>query len=307
MFRLLPKLLVLATLAAPVQVWAQAEIPQAVIEQCNAAASAARLPDCLKSGAMAWELIRLAQTGEFYAAAAKPIVEICASKNDTYEATWACFEDAAEKAVETRELIGVANIADRCVAGLSDPDSLARLSATQKTLRSKWYPDRMFIGGTMYFSFQGCPTGPEESGVTAPPRDGAVKGQKILDQQACSAYAEIGQIISANTPEALREIGARVKAVKTKDPDAVAGVTGLSDESAAWLMELEQDNAVRTAMLVGAFIKKYHPEFLDEAMDDLADQSNDPTARIGSAMGKAFVEKIIDTAMRTYKEECGPS
>ena len=131
-------------------------IPAEVIQECNADADASKLPECLKDGALAFSALRLAQSPEFYGDSALPVIEACRSSNDTFHATWVCFDIAAAKASETRQLVGLENISDACVAGISDSEIHSRLKQEYKADRLAMFPDEMFSGGTMYTPFRGC-------------------------------------------------------------------------------------------------------------------------------------------------------
>lgn len=135
---------------------AQEPLPVEVIEECNAKQNASELPDCLKEGSIAFEMLALARDNSFFGDDALPVIEICQEQNDTYHTTWICFENALEKAVETRELIGLENIVDNCVAGISDEDIYGRLDAVYREKRKQRFPDVTFFGGDMYHPFRGC-------------------------------------------------------------------------------------------------------------------------------------------------------
>jgi hypothetical protein len=131
-------------------------ISTAVISECNAKANASSLPDCLKNGAIASETLEAARTDDFYGEAAAPVIEWCRNENDTYHTTWICFENAAEDAAETHELIGNENIADSCIAGISDPNICARLDVLYLERRKGRFPYERFFRGEMYSPFRGC-------------------------------------------------------------------------------------------------------------------------------------------------------
>lgn len=101
----------LAALAAtllvlPSAMQAQSAIPQPVIQQCNATARASELPDCLKNGAIGYEMLELLRGEDFYGAAATPVIDTCTARNETFATTWLCFQRAAADASETGSLIG---------------------------------------------------------------------------------------------------------------------------------------------------------------------------------------------------------
>lgn len=131
-------------------------IPDAVIQECNESASASELPDCLKNGAIAFEMLTMAQSEQFFGERASRVVAACRETNDTFYNTWVCFDVAVEKAAETQELIGVENIADDCVAGIADTELHTLLEGAYRAKRQAMFPDEMFFGGGMYMPFQGC-------------------------------------------------------------------------------------------------------------------------------------------------------
>lgn len=132
------------------------EVPDAVVEKCMAKNNASELPDCLKEGAYGHYMLQQVLTADLYGEKAAPVVEACRSLNDTLQGAWICFSVAAEKAVETRALVGQAKITDQCVVDISDPEAFARLQGIASDQRRLWFPDEMFSGGTMYHSFKGC-------------------------------------------------------------------------------------------------------------------------------------------------------
>ena len=117
---------------------AAAQVPQPVINECNRLAKSHEMPDCLKEGAVAFEMLDLVGRDEFYGAAAEDIVAGCREANETFAATWSCFSRAADDAVETRELIGVENMVDRCYASVSDPATRDRLGERYGLLPVPW-------------------------------------------------------------------------------------------------------------------------------------------------------------------------
>lgn len=151
-----PMLLAAAWASLPISAYAQQAIPQAVIDECKLEASADKLPECLKEGSIALILLDLAATEEYYGDFAEVVVDICRDQNRTFSSTWVCFRTAAEKAAETAELIGYDNISDACVAGISDPDALSRMTTAWRDLRQELFPDEFFYGVATYMPFRGC-------------------------------------------------------------------------------------------------------------------------------------------------------
>lgn len=297
------------------------DIPAEVIAQCNAVASASELPDCLKEGATAFEMLEVARSAEFYGAAAEPVIEACGKTNETFSSQWTCFQNAARKAAETRELIGVDNIADACVAGISDPDLSARIEQAFALKRDARFPDRTFFGGTMYYSFQGCPADEEKAEVEegAAPQStsdavssalgaalGETKSEDPFSDQACAAYAEIGSLIEAKTGDELRALGLEMKARDEVDAAGLASLTGLSDETAAFLEtsgQIEGQGMV-TLFTIAAFLETHHPGMVAEFMPRSEDGAEGPDDALAQEMAMGLVTTMIDGARANYEAAC---
>lgn len=131
-------------------------VPDAVIDACMAKNDASGLPTCLKEGGYGHQMLQLAASADFYGPKAAPVIDSCSALNDTVQDAWTCFRVAAEAAEETRGLIGLEKITDRCVASISDPEVLSRLLAKADEQRRVWFPDEMFSGGNIYQPFREC-------------------------------------------------------------------------------------------------------------------------------------------------------
>jgi hypothetical protein len=131
-------------------------IPEFIVKECMDQGDASKLPECLKEGAYAVEMLDYASSSNSYGNNAAPVIDVCKKNNKSTESVWACFRIAAEKASETRGLIGLEKIQDPCVAGISDKNTYARLLAKSRDLRKIYFPREMFSGGNTYFPFRGC-------------------------------------------------------------------------------------------------------------------------------------------------------
>ena len=151
------EIILMAALTVPAIANAETVIPQQIIDLCNAAKDPGDLPNCLKKNTVAFSMIELAQTEDFYGEAGARAMAECMNENETLTAAWTCFHYSAGKAVETRTLIGVENIADTCIAALSDPEILKKLDEAEKQKRDELQP-RDDIFGETFSSYSGCPS-----------------------------------------------------------------------------------------------------------------------------------------------------
>jgi|TARA_R100000750_G_C2343765_1_gene95367 hypothetical protein len=293
------------------------KIPQAVIDECNAEAGASDLPDCLKNGAIAFEMLALARSEPFFGAAASRVIDPCREKNDTFHTTWICFENAAEKAVETRELIGRENIADACVAGISNPDVHAHLEAAYREKRDARFPDQMFFGGDMYSPFQGCPR--DEAVMDADPVSEALAdalggsgvSTDARGDEACSAYGGLQRMIATSTVEELRAMPDQLEAMgeDKPDPKIVSRITGLPVEAVEFLYakgdaEESQQRGMRTVALLGVFLRDSHPELLEEFFELTSRQADTDPDSFARQAAQAFFLTIMDAAEESYRQQC---
>lgn len=148
--------LVLVWCATSANAQVNLEIPDEVTDQCMKANDASKLPKCLKEGAFGFQMLNLAISDDFFGESAKPVMDACMKSNDDFQAAWTCLEQATKSAVETRSLVGVEKIADKCVVGISDDETRKKLVAMSKEIRSQWFPNETWSGGTVYFPFKGC-------------------------------------------------------------------------------------------------------------------------------------------------------
>lgn len=96
MHRVIFATLAAVTLAIPTHGAAQGNFLVPIIEDCNAEANAATLPDCLKIGAIAYNMLQLVRTDAFYAQAAMPVIEVCKARNDIFKTEWLMLRKALE-------------------------------------------------------------------------------------------------------------------------------------------------------------------------------------------------------------------
>lgn len=290
-------------------------IPAPVIAQCNETASAAAFPTCLKEGAIAFELLDLARSDIFYGPAATPVIEICGERNETFAGQWICFENAATKAAETRELIGLENIVDTCVAEISDAQLAERLAEAYKLRRNEMFPDQMFFGGTSYFPFQGCPA-PAKEESNAPRSTGDKvsialaealaqrEEENLYSTEACIAYAEMEEIISTTETEKLRAMGAELSAIDDSDAANIVTVTGISKDAADFIHASAGRQQMAFAMLLAAFLETYHPELIEEFMSNGQQIMVDQGGEMGTKMARGFLLALTDAARLTYHDYC---
>jgi hypothetical protein len=303
LFTTLTSTLFLAPLATP----AQGNIPQLVIEHCNATATASTLPDCLKDGTIAYEMLELVRSEDFYGSAAAPVISECEDRNETFSTTWSCFQRAADDAAETRSLIGVDNIADRCIAGISDEALAPRIREIYRERRRQFYPDERFHSGNMFYTFQGCPEGVESEGSASANTVPELDQTASIGPDGCAALDEIEAIIASRSAEELREISAELRDLDDLDARELAAATGLSESAAGYVLSGDDEHGWTTAATLGVFLRAHHPELLLEFFQQHETTSTHPGADTGDAMAQAFLTMIIDTADDRFRNECGAS
>lgn len=295
-------------LVLPTTIQAQSTVPQPVIEQCNSTARASELPNCLKNGAIGFEMLELLRTEEFYGAIATPVIDYCATRNETFASTWLCFRRAAADASETGSLIGRDNIADRCIAGLSDPALDTQINDIYRSKREERFPDEMYFGGETFYPFQGCPdTSPDtdERGSDASsvetPRGPADTG---LDTDACSALAEVENLVARSSANELRAFGADLRSMEEPGPDQIAEAFDFSSETAQYLLAGDENHGVTIATTVGAFINEHHPDLLLEFFEQHETPTSNIAEQMGNEMAQGFMTMIIDAAHERYLSSC---
>ncbi|WP_155326490.1 hypothetical protein [Alkalilacustris brevis] len=303
LFTALTTTLFLAPLATP----ALGNIPQPVIEQCNATATASSLPDCLKDGAIAYEMLELVRSEDFYGSAAAPVISECEDRNETFSTTWSCFQRAADNAAETRGLIGVDNIADRCIAGISDEALAPRIREIYRERRRQLYPNGGFYSGNMFYPFQGCPEPVEPEGSASADTVPEPDETASIGPDGCAALNEIEAIIASRSAGKLRELSAELRDIGDPDARELGAATGLSEGAADYVLSGDDDRGWTIAATLGVFLRAHHPELLMEFFQQHETTSPHPGADMGDAMAQAFVTMIIDAADDRFRSECGAS
>lgn len=301
----------LAALAAtllvpPSAMQAQSAIPQPVIEQCNATARASELPDCLKNGAIGFEMLELLRGEDFYGAAATPVIDSCTARNETFATTWLCFQRAAADASETGSLIGQDNIADRCIAGLSDPALKAQISDVYQAKREERFPNEMYFGGEMFYPFQGCPEPSAEEHATDAPSDAATGGtaEAELDTAACAALGEVEGLVEASSANELRAFGTDLRAMDEPGPEQFSEAFGFSTETAEYLLAGGEEHGMTIATTLGAIVDEHHPDLLMEFFQQHRTPASDMAGQMGSEMAQGFLTMILDAARERYQASC---
>jgi len=292
---------------APIAALAQGDIPQPVIEQCNATATASNLPNCLKDGAIAYEMLELVRSEDFYGSAAAPVVSECEDRNETFSTTWSCFQRAADDAAETRSLIGADNIADHCIAGISDEALAPRIRQIYRERRSELYPDERFYSGNMFYPFQGCPEAVESEGSASADTVPEPDKTASIGPEGCAALEEIEAIIASRSAEELRELSAELQDMDDPDARELAAATGLSEGAAGYVLVGDENRGWTVAATLGVFLRAHYPDLLMEFFQQHKTTSSRPGADLGDAMAQAFLTMIIDTADDRFRSECGAS
>ena len=285
---------------------ANTNIPSEVIAECNEAGNASDLPDCLKNGAIAVEMLSLAKSDDFYGTDAIPVIENCSDRNDSFKTTWLCFKTAAVKANETRELIGEANIADPCVAAIAKEGLPEQLEHIYKEKRDAQFPDEMFFGGNMFYPFQGCPTPIKLPQTTSAEDDNPEpkKGAGGIDPARCKAYAELEKVISSRSADELRALQTSFADLEEPDAETLAERIDISTESASQLLNADEDEGMQTATLLGAFLREHHSPLLQQILEDPSQISDSPAAQMGEQMTIGFITMILDAVEEKYTTSC---
>lgn len=305
---MIPKFIAIsaALLSLPSVVQAQGTIPQPVIDQCNSAASASDLPDCLKNGAISFDMLKLMRSDEFYGAAATPVIDGCAEQNETFSKIWVCFKRAASDAVEAASLIGSDKIADRCVAGVSDAALHERIDDIYKAELEERFPDARFSGGEWFSPFKGCPGPAEEEKAIEDSSKGVPteNAEAGLDAAACSALGEVKDLIDRSSEAELRAFDDQLRAMEEQGPDEVTEAFGISKQNAEYLLALDEDRGRTFAMIFWSFVSEHHPDLLMEFYTQNEIASSDPADQISNEIARSFIEMLIEEAGEEYKSSC---
>lgn len=292
-------------MADPSVAQAQGAIPAPVIAQCSAAGNASALPECLRAGAVGFEMLEVARSDRFYGEAAVPVIDACTARNDTFGTTWSCFEDAAGTAAETQRLIGLENIADRCVAAISDPALHAEIRDLEAATQRARFPGQMPAGDGRFRAFEGCPASASQASQAPLAPVGA--NRRPFDAAACAAYREMEGVIASSSADALRTMKEQAEALEQPAPQDIADVFGISPGAASALLTGGQALAMTTATLVGAFLNTHHPELLMEVFEDQDMIPAGPALAAGNEMARTVLLSIIEQAEQTYRSNCKAS
>lgn len=291
---------------------AQDAIPPEVIAECNAAENAANLPKCLKEGAIAFEMLTVAREDRFYGEAAAPVIADCTERNESFKTIWLCFETAAEKAAETRTLIGLENIADACVSAISEPAVHEEIYALYRQKREGRFPGEMFFGGDMFYPFKGCPAAVEKvDGASAAPAaaDAAANqdAKKAIPQARCDALGALEVMISSRSADDLRALQAEISNQDTPDADALAATLDIDPNAAAELLAGTEAEKMQMLMLIGSFLREHHPPLYQQVIDNPDQISNSSASELGGQMALGFVNMMVDEVEKTYRNSCSAS
>lgn len=263
-----------SVLMTPTIASAETTIPQEVIDQCNAANDQSEMPDCLKNGSLGYEMLELARTGAFYGPAADPVIKICNDSNDLYSESYVCFKNASDKASETRGMIGLENIQDRCVAAISDPNTYAKLETTYQDKLNETFPDEMFLGGTMYHPFTGCPVSDEsgpsedknanESGVTGADDQGP---DLKLSGAQCAALKDFESKMGGMSLEELKVGFDKIKTAEEGDLSILQDAFGVSPQTTELIKIQSPDENQKMAFAGLSLVAVAHPELIETLME----------------------------------------
>jgi len=277
-----------------------AEVPQEVIDECNEvnADSYNNMPECLKEGVVAYEMLEITLQDDFYGPSAKRVIDGCRERNDTYKNVWICFENAAEQAAETRGMIGVENMKDACFALISDPSIYGRIKEETKRVRRKHIGEEYFYGGGVYFPFKGCPSEDDEAAKPAnAPSDAKGDG---LSGQACSAYRDFEAVLYSNSAADLESTFSAAETLPEDERLKSILALGVSQSSIDFLQSGDEKQAMGTAFILAALVNKHHPDLLKQFMESGEMNSNQSLDALGDQMMTGF----LNMALEGYQEQC---
>lgn len=247
-------------------------------------------------------------TADYYGPAAEPVVNACSARNDSYADTWTCFWEAARSAAEARDLIGIEHIADPCVAGISDQQMAARIGAEFKALRAERFPHETFYSGGLYYPFQGCKNeSDQQSNLTTSIAAIHAVSQESgsgLSPNACSIYSEIENLVQNLSETELRSIWTSLQENEGADAASIVRITGLTRASVQFLLDANEDQAMTTGALLGAFLRKTHPSILEDFLADSTQTTESPAEQMGSEMAVAMFYMVLEAAEEQYVIAC---
>ncbi|SHF73729.1 hypothetical protein SAMN05444273_1117 [Litoreibacter ascidiaceicola] len=279
---------------------AGAEVPTEVIDECNEvhADSYNNMPQCLKEGVVAHEMLETALLDDLYGPSAQRVIDGCRERNDTYEKVWICFENAAEQAAETRGMIGVENMKDACFASISDPSIYDRIVEENKQARRNHIGEEYFYGGQTYFPFKGCPQ--EDQTAERPTEAGNDGKDHGLSAQACSAYRDFEQVLSSNTAADFESAFSAAEALPEDERFNSILALGVSQSSIEFLQATDEKQAMGTAFILAALMNKHHPDLLKRFMES-GEMNSNPNL---DALGDQMIAGFLSMAIEGYEEQC---
>lgn len=271
-------------------------IPSEVVAQCNANVDGYdEMPDCLKGGAIGYLMIEAAAREDLYGTMAREVATACARRNDTFYQQWICLENAAEKAVEIRAMIGADQMTDRCYRALSDPDTYARLATEARELRRRVVGEGYWSGISSYYAFKGC----REKAEKEPEQE--QDASTSFSPRLCRAYGEIERGLNARSPAELRAIFETLEDLPEADRLPSLAQHGLSPETVDTLKTAMADEAgPGIAVLLLGLLRAAHPELSDEILSRHSSDAS-PLAENAAA---GMAELLLDRAVTTYRTEC---
>ena len=259
------------------------------------------------SGSLAHDFLDLVRQEDYYGSAAEPVLSACAERNDSFSSRWSCFSKAVENAVATRELIGLDNIADGCVAGISDAAVSKKLEQAQSQMRRDRFGDRFWGMAIMYHPFRGCPV--EDDSLAPEDIEESARAAPAASEPTadfCSAHRDVEEIVRRSSIDDLRAIWSEMTALEDPDASELARATGLGENSAATILDVGEDDKIRTALLLASFLESYHPGLLQEALREEQGLIDHPAAEFGNAIAMGMVGALLDGVRKGFEADCPP-
>lgn len=310
--------MLVALLSAAVAGAAAAEtapsIPEPVVAQCASVMASRQheMSDCLRHGAIAFDLLRLAAEEEFYGAAAERVIAGCGERNETYRAIWICFRTAAKEAAETRGLIGLESMPDACYAGISDPDTLERIQDAEDEAERAMFGDWYSSGFDNYHPLRECPPpagsaasdrtageGGGEANVAGTVAEDAGPGTGGISPEACAAYAGLEAFLAARETGELEAVVTAVQALPENRRLEGLVLLGVPEDALAFAQGAGEGEAIGLAFIGAALLRRHHPELFDAYLASPA-----VPGELGS-LGAAMLDGLLALALEGYEEGCG--
>lgn len=280
--------------------FAYAEVPNEIIDECYDlnSKSYTKMPECLKKGTVAFELLATSLQRDFYGPSAQRVIDDCKGRNETYPTIWSCFINAAESAVETRELIGVKKMKDVCFASISDPDVYNRIKDEHMKVIDKYIGRDYGFDWTSYYPFKGCPKENEET--TKPVSAPSDRQGEGLSAQACSAYRDFEQVLSSNITTDLEEFFSTTETLSKDDRLTSILALGVSQSSIDFLQTSDENQSIGVGLILAALINNHHPDLLKKFLESDKINSN-PNFE---ALGDQMIKGVLNMAIEGYRKHC---